>query len=419
MKAVYGTFLTSLLVIKCHDMVADQAATAYNVTWCRTTPVVVSCLDDAKNAYITGESSLRMGMDVNGTVGNVWAFRFACSSAFSPIEYCVAGDSTGLSVTLGLGERILNGEIPELFYSNGYLVYKIQGKDDLFLLLDPVTGIVTDCALGINGVYCYHDQITNTQIQLAENLTSNDPNVQPGWMDSISNSTIPLGSIIAVIGEVVAQETGITIGEVAFSTIIGYCAPILLPAVTIQLLDNLRPGAIEEAESNGSFNTAEYFRNNNSWDITWDGMLQSLGIEGPPTEVFDESNEYIRNNENVKRNLQDIKNIKESVQLFFNVLWGYKNWSIELKIGGSNVIELESEDDKLFTKITGAKVPLGGGRDWSRPAKIIVAGITIGVAIGKLGSTYFEIEDAKREFNNTTLIFYNASNNYTLIIKKG
>lgn len=27
MKAAYGTFLTSILVIKCHDMVADQAAT--------------------------------------------------------------------------------------------------------------------------------------------------------------------------------------------------------------------------------------------------------------------------------------------------------------------------------------------------------------------------------------------------------
>jgi hypothetical protein len=31
MKAAYGTFLTSLLVIKAHDMVADQAATEFNV----------------------------------------------------------------------------------------------------------------------------------------------------------------------------------------------------------------------------------------------------------------------------------------------------------------------------------------------------------------------------------------------------
>jgi hypothetical protein len=86
MKAAYGTFLTSLLIIKCHDMVADQAATAYNVTWSRTTPVVVSHCDDAASTYITEESDLRMGMDVNGTVSNVGAFRFACSSTFSPIE---------------------------------------------------------------------------------------------------------------------------------------------------------------------------------------------------------------------------------------------------------------------------------------------------------------------------------------------
>lgn len=64
MKAAYGTFLTSLLIIKCHDMVADQAATAYNVTWSRTTPVVVSCCDDAASSYITGEMDHRMGMDV-------------------------------------------------------------------------------------------------------------------------------------------------------------------------------------------------------------------------------------------------------------------------------------------------------------------------------------------------------------------
>ena len=44
MKAAYGTFLEALLVIYCHDMVADVAAYKYNVTWSRTTPVVVSCV---------------------------------------------------------------------------------------------------------------------------------------------------------------------------------------------------------------------------------------------------------------------------------------------------------------------------------------------------------------------------------------
>ncbi|MEN4018132.1 MAG: hypothetical protein PQ963_00040 [Methanobacterium sp.] len=52
MKAAYGTFLASLLMIKCHDMVADQAASKFNVTWTRATPAVVSCLDDATSTYL-------------------------------------------------------------------------------------------------------------------------------------------------------------------------------------------------------------------------------------------------------------------------------------------------------------------------------------------------------------------------------
>jgi len=86
------------------------------------------------------------------------------------------------SVTMDIGERILQGETPELFYSNGYIVFKIKDKDDLILLLDLKTGVVRDVSMTICGAYCFHNQITDRQIQLAENLTSSDPNVQPKWM---------------------------------------------------------------------------------------------------------------------------------------------------------------------------------------------------------------------------------------------
>ena len=70
-----------------------------------------------------------MGMDVNGTQSNVWAFRFACSSAFSPIEYWVMsalfstngtngtllGPDPRGSVTLGLGQVLLGGGTLEIF----------------------------------------------------------------------------------------------------------------------------------------------------------------------------------------------------------------------------------------------------------------------------------------------------------------
>ena len=137
MKAAYGTFLASLLVIGCHDLVADEAAAEFDVSWSRTTPVVVSVCDDAASSYLTGEMDHRMGMDVVGDPGDEWGFRFACSSAFSPVENMVIDPDNIGSVTLGLGERILSGEIPELFMSNGYIIFKIEGKDDLILLLDP------------------------------------------------------------------------------------------------------------------------------------------------------------------------------------------------------------------------------------------------------------------------------------------
>jgi len=89
MKAAYGTFLEALLMVKCHDMVADQAAAQYNVTWCRTTPIVVSVFDDAYFTVLTLECSHRFGMDVVGDPGNITAFRYACSAAINPLEHMV------------------------------------------------------------------------------------------------------------------------------------------------------------------------------------------------------------------------------------------------------------------------------------------------------------------------------------------
>ncbi len=71
MRAAYGTFLSSLLMIKAHDMVADQAAAEFNVTWTRTTPIVVSVYDDAYSTILTLECDHRFGMDVIGDPSSV------------------------------------------------------------------------------------------------------------------------------------------------------------------------------------------------------------------------------------------------------------------------------------------------------------------------------------------------------------
>jgi hypothetical protein len=66
MKAAYGTFSTSLIMIYCHDILANTAASEFNVTWSRTHPVVVSVGDDPYQTYITLECDHGMGMTVIG-----------------------------------------------------------------------------------------------------------------------------------------------------------------------------------------------------------------------------------------------------------------------------------------------------------------------------------------------------------------
>jgi len=324
MKAAYGTFLTSLLVIKCHDMVADQAASEFNVTWTRTTPIVVYCVDDAISTYITGASSLRMGMDVNGTASNVWAFRFACSSAFSPIEYMVAGNSTGLSVTLGLGERILNGEIPELFMSNGYLVYKIQGKDDLFLLLDPETGIVTDCAYGIHGAYCFHDQITDDIIERAEELNSTNPDIQNTFPIIIGSMTIGIAEgipeIIALVEYIVAA------GEAAapyIASTMPYLGAASLVVLPFAILEAVNPQLIEQAEREGNFNSVEWYRQN--FLDRWKDALQYILFQsGGWAVVLNEQNAYI---DEINQPLYEQRD--KEWQEFYDSIWGGINFLME------------------------------------------------------------------------------------------
>jgi len=185
MKAAYGTFLNALLVIKCHDGVADEAASEYNVTWSRNTPIAVSTLDDAYNTLLTGEMDHRMGMDVTGDPDNVWAFRFACSYSFSPIEYWIMerlfpnlnpngttiGPNPRSCVTIGLGNTLNSNEV-DIFMSNGYLVVK-STNNDMFLIFDPETGIFRDILTRKDancGCYCYKNQQAELAFDLGEDI---------------------------------------------------------------------------------------------------------------------------------------------------------------------------------------------------------------------------------------------------------
>jgi hypothetical protein len=62
----------------------------------------------------------------------------------------------------------MNGVSLEVFESNGYVVLKAVGRDDLIFVIDPETGVVRDINTvnGYCGAYCYH----NLQTDLAFNF---------------------------------------------------------------------------------------------------------------------------------------------------------------------------------------------------------------------------------------------------------
>jgi len=74
--------------------------------------------------------------------------------------------------------------------------------------------------------------------------------VRPDWYDSINNVSVSLGTIVSMLGTVVFE------GEIVPTAKL--LAPLLFPLVSIEMLDTLRPGSIEEAERNGRFNRTTY-----------------------------------------------------------------------------------------------------------------------------------------------------------------
>lgn len=177
MKAAYGTFLTSLLVIYENDRVADDAAEKFNVTWNRISPVCVSLCNDFNCLYITGESDHLMGREAIGNSSSVWNFNFATSFSFSLVEQLVGNNVWNTtvigSVTLGLIESYINNETLEIFTSDGYTFIKRAGDNSTLLFLDMETGIVRDIFsfYGLLGTMpCYHDNITENAWKYGNNL---------------------------------------------------------------------------------------------------------------------------------------------------------------------------------------------------------------------------------------------------------
>ena len=171
LKAAHGTFLTGLEVIYLHDLIAEEAATRYNVTWTRTMPVMVSAGDHSPGTWISLECNHNMAVKAEGTPENIKAFNYARTSAINPIEYYVMealfpGSDPTSAPTTGIGLTLLNGGSLNILESGNYtLISDGQGR---YLIIDHATGIVRDMIYAFMGAYCYYHQQTEWARELGQ-----------------------------------------------------------------------------------------------------------------------------------------------------------------------------------------------------------------------------------------------------------
>lgn len=162
MSAAYSTFLTALMVEYYQDQMADNSKSYYNVTWSRTSPIIVSSCDDAYETYLTLECDHSLGMTVVGLPDEIMEFNFGTTSDISGIEseimnevYSNTYQSSSISGAFGsvvqdlFNDNLLSSSYVETFTQNGYIIIKSVSNDDEFMVIDPETGIVRD----INTVY--------------------------------------------------------------------------------------------------------------------------------------------------------------------------------------------------------------------------------------------------------------------------
>lgn len=310
MKAVYGSFLNSLLLVYCYDLAADSYANKYNVSWSRNTPVSISVIDNARFTLLTGNSDLRMGMDVVGNSSNVKAFRFASSLSFSVIEHWIMDylfpSGGSLNYTLpdsfydafnGLLERNSKGSVVMDFASilnnNGtlefiddgnYLLIKANGSD-MVLVYDKTTGIVRD-NIGnlISGAYCYSDQQTEWACDLANEFLNKFGDISAylsgsktidlsGFSDSVKGFLESANMIMMVGGCLAGEGLSLCLGELIGATTLTAFAEFLIPmAVVVEGFEVLRPYMADFFNSQGLYNLGSYYDNSNVIGMFMDAM---------------------------------------------------------------------------------------------------------------------------------------------------
>ncbi|WP_304102206.1 chitobiase/beta-hexosaminidase C-terminal domain-containing protein [Methanobrevibacter ruminantium] len=232
MKAAYGSFLEVLDVIYCSDLCADIAAVRFNVTWERTSPMVMSVRDDMFGTVLSGECSFYFGRSAYGDPDAVKAFYFACSASFSPIEHYVthalfpnSGDNG--SATIGLGFILDSGGEIEIVQDGDLTLIREIGSNEKILLFDSTTGLMHDqIMISYNGAYCYSDQQTDWACEFAQDMLNAKDDIwdfvfNNSFMDWANNDVLGIaGSVSMSVG--IACLPAFPVGTVVGLSLIGF-----------------------------------------------------------------------------------------------------------------------------------------------------------------------------------------------------
>ena len=257
MKAAYGSFLEGLLVIYCNDLVADCSALRFNVSWERTSPMVMSVRDDNVRTVMSGESSFYFGRTAYGDLDAVRAFYFACSASFSPIEQYVGTAlfpriSDNSSVTTGLGFILNNGGSIEIIQDGNFTLIREAGSNERILVFDSNTGLLHDQMLEFYGAFCYSNQQTDWAYDLGRELLDNfdsiwdylfgdgdfpDLSLSAGNLIKSANLFVGLGGMFVVEGAELTgtlTDLGALVGGLGMGSLASACLftlPVLFASI--------------------------------------------------------------------------------------------------------------------------------------------------------------------------------------------
>jgi hypothetical protein len=188
MKAAYGTFLTALMVITCHDNIGEKIAANFEVNWSRNKYTLVMNGITQQQTYIhTTDAS--MGMNIKGDNNSIKAFRYACSSILSPIEDKILQTERFPvnSVLLGTGQKLMNGTVINIEEQDNNVLIHAYNDNNTKILIDSDTMLVKEMINQYKGAtstvpaYCYYDMQTRLATQLGNNIINNNC----GWLGTL------------------------------------------------------------------------------------------------------------------------------------------------------------------------------------------------------------------------------------------